>query len=137
MQPKLAEEAAGTVEVYPEYQDGLADLNGFERIWLIFWIHRAAQPRLKVIPYLDDTERGLFATRAPSRPNPIGISPVRLLSVEGNVLRVAGLDILDQTPLLDIKPYSPHFDCFPESRSGWLDAVKRRSMADSRFERAD
>lgn len=135
VQPVTATGAEGTVEILPEYQAGLADLEGFDRIWLICWLHRAAEPRLRVVPYLDITERGLFATRAPSRPNPIGVSPVRLLGIDGNVLRVADLDLLDNTPLLDIKPYALRFDCFPESRSGWLDeADQHRILADDRFE---
>ena len=135
VQPRLASGVQGTVEVLEEFQDGLADLDGFERIWLICWFHRAAKPRLRVVPYLGDTERGLFATRAPSRPNPIGISSVRLLRIDGNILTVADLDIIDGTPLLDIKPYSPHFDCFEGIRSGWLDRSRRtRQLADDRFE---
>ncbi len=138
IQSRLAREVEGTVEVFPQFQDGLQDLEGFERIWLVYWFHRAAKPRLRVIPFLDHQERGLFATRAPCRPNPIGISPVRLTRIDANVLTVAELDILDGTPLLDIKPYSPYFDCFQPSRSGWLDATKpSRSVADSRFEDAN
>ncbi len=136
IQPKVAKQAEGTVELHAEYREGLDDLAGFDRIWLLCWFHRAAEPRLHVVPYLDDTERGLFATRAPSRPNPIGLSPVRLLGIDGNVLRVAELDILDGTPVLDIKPYSPRFDCFPEAASGWLDLADHgRRQADDRFER--
>lgn len=116
IQPSAAKGAEATVEVFEECREALKDLDGFERIWLVCWFHRAAKPRMRVVPYLDDTERGLFAT---SRPNPIGISAVRLLRVEGNILTVADVDILDGTPVLDIKPYSPHFDCFQPSRSGW------------------
>lgn len=89
-----------------------------------------------VIPYLDDQKRGLLAPRAPCRPNPIGMSPVRLLGVESNLLTVADVDMLDGTPRLDIKPYAPHFDCFEVTRCGWLDqAVSRRDLADRRFEK--
>jgi tRNA-Thr(GGU) m(6)t(6)A37 methyltransferase TsaA len=135
VQPALAgPEAIGTVEVYPPYGEALDDLEGFERIWLVCWLHRTGQVRLKVQPYLDDRERGLFATRAPSRPNPIGISAVRLLRREGLVLHVADLDVLDGTPLLDIKPYSARFDVFPVTRQGWLgSAPGRRRSADDRF----
>jgi len=135
IQPRVAHGAKGTVEVFEQYHDALRDLEGFDRIWLVCWFHRAAPPRLRVTPYMDKVQRGLFSTRAPSRPNPIGISPVRLLGIEGNTLQVADVDILDGTPLLDIKPYSPFFDCFDVSRSGWLDETDRqRTNADDRFE---
>jgi len=134
IQPPFAREAEGTVEVFPQYADGLGDLEGFERIWLVYWFDRAPAPRLRVVPFRDDVERGLFATRAPCRPNPIGLSCVRLLKVDGNLLTVAGVDILDGTPLLDIKPYAPQFDAFPRSRSGWLDMRRNdRAIADDRF----
>ena len=134
IQPALAEGTEGTVEVFEPYADGLADLDGFDRVWLVYWFDRVQGIRLKVTPYLDDAERGLFSTRAPCRPNPIGISPVRLIGIEGRVLRVRGLDVLDGTPLLDIKPYSPRFDCFEVARSGWLDAAAdRHAVADGRF----
>jgi len=127
--------ALGEVHVYKKYAPGLKDIEGFDRIWLIFWLHRARKPKLTVTPYMDRNPRGVFATRAPSRPNPIGMSCVRLLGVEGSVLRVSGLDILDGTPLLDIKPYQPS-DRFSGVRLGWMDRVwKRRPKADNRFER--
>jgi tRNA-Thr(GGU) m(6)t(6)A37 methyltransferase TsaA len=123
----------GTVHVYARYAAGLRDLRGFDRIWLIFWLHRAPRPRLIVRPFLGRRKRGLFATRAPARPNPIGISCVRLLGVRANILRVSDLDIVDGTPLLDIKPYQPS-DRFTRVRFGWMDRVPRRRMvADGRF----
>jgi len=129
------DESEGRVEVFEEFAEGLADLDGYDRIWLIFRLDRAAPPKLKVVPYRDTVERGVFATRAPSRPNPIGISCVKLLGVEGRHLRVTELDILDGTPLLDIKPYAPRFDAWPEARAGWLDAeAADRECADGRFE---
>ncbi len=135
IQAALATGVEGTVEVFPEYAPGLRDLGGFERIWLVYWFDRARVAELVVTPYLDTMPRGLFATRAPCRPNPIGISPVRLLEIRGQVLRVADLDILDHTPLLDIKPYVSTFDSFPTVRVGWLgDAIPRQRAADSRFE---
>jgi tRNA-Thr(GGU) m(6)t(6)A37 methyltransferase TsaA len=136
VQPGVAKGAEGRVELFPEYEPALKDLDGFDRIWLVCWFHRARQPKLKVVPYRDTVERGLFATRAPSRPNPIGISPVRLLGVEGNMLHVADIDLLDGTPVLDVKPYSPLFDCFSGSKAGWLDNSKpdARRRADDRFE---
>jgi len=130
IQPAAAAGAEGSVEIFPQYAAGLKDLDGFERVWLVYWFDRAGPPRLAVRPFLDDVERGLFATRAPSRPNPIGISPVRLLAVEGAVLRVAEVDVLDGTPLLDIKPYAPQFDCFPAARAGWLAGRSPAGRAD-------
>jgi tRNA (adenine37-N6)-methyltransferase len=139
VQPVMAAGTDGVVEVFPEYLGALADLAGFERVWLVYWFHRATDAKLRVRPFLDDAERGLFATRAPCRPNPIGISSVRLVAVESTGLRVAEVDVLDGTPLLDIKPYVPRFDSFPEARAGWLDRVEvqRREgvRADSRFEK--
>ena len=125
IQPRAAKGARGTVEVFEPFAAGLRDLDGFDRVWLVYWFDRSAAPKLVVTPYLDDQPRGLFATRAPCRPNPIGMSPVRLLGIEGRVLSVEDGDMLDGTPLIDVKPYSPHFDCFPEARSGWLDAAWR------------
>lgn len=134
IQPAFADGAEGRVVVDEQYAEALRDLAGFERIWLIYWFDRAPPMSLTVVPFLDETPRGLFAVRAPCRPNPIGLSAVRLLSIEGNVLRVADLDVLDGTPLLDIKPYVPRFDSFPDSRHGWLeDAEPRRGLADDRF----
>jgi tRNA-Thr(GGU) m(6)t(6)A37 methyltransferase TsaA len=121
----------------PEYLEGLKDMEGFERVWLLYWFDRAAIPsELIVTPYLEDTPHGVFATRAPARPNPIGMSPVRLLSVEGNVLRLADVDILDGTPLLDIQPYAPRFDCFQTTRNDRCDALgDHHAVADGRFEK--
>lgn len=134
IQPSRARAARGRVRVDARYQEALADLEGFERIWLLYWLHRAPQVRLRVQPFLDDRERGLFATRAPARPVPLGMSVVRLLGIQDGVLEVADLDVVDGTPLLDIKPYVPEFDAFPESRAGWFDAARsRRRLADGRF----
>lgn len=134
IQPVFAGDIQGTVEVFEQYQEGLADLDGFERIWLLFWLDRAASYKLKVKPYMDENMRGLFSTRAPSRPNPIGMSCVRLLGIEGNILKISELDILDGTPLLDIKPYVGKVDCFDVKRSGWLDAAEHKNTkADDRF----
>jgi tRNA-Thr(GGU) m(6)t(6)A37 methyltransferase TsaA len=134
IQPAFAGGAEGTVEVFPQFREGLADLDGFDRIWLIYWFDRVGQMRLRVRPYLDDRERGLFSTRAPCRPNPIGMSCVRLLGISGNTLRVGELDILDGTPLLDIKPYAPRFDHFEVGRCGWMDEAQgHRTISDDRF----
>lgn len=136
IQPTYAAGAEGRVEVFTEWSPALADLDDIERLWLIYVFDRAADFRHRVIPYRDTRERGLFATRAPCRPNPIGMSVVTLLGRDANVLRVAGLDILDGTPLLDIKPYVPAFDAYPDSRAGWLDEqTEDRREADKRFHR--
>jgi tRNA-Thr(GGU) m(6)t(6)A37 methyltransferase TsaA len=135
IQAGMAEGAAGTVEVFPAFAEGLKDLDGFDRIWLLYWFDRAAAARLIVTPYLDDQPHGVFATRAPARPNPIGMSAVRLLRIEGCALHVSDVDILDGTPLLDIKPYVPQFDHLSAERTGWLQQVSnRRRTADRRFE---
>jgi len=138
IRPRAAKGAEATVEVFNEYLPGLKDLAGFERIWLLYWFDQAKfeECDLVVKPHLDDTRRGVFATRAPARPNPIGLSAVRLLEARGNLLRVRDVDILDGTPLLHIKPYFPQFDCFKVARSGWLKgSTLRRAKADNRFEK--
>lgn len=138
IQPYRAGDAKGYAVVQEEFADGLADLAGFDRIWLIYWFHRASAAKLKVVPYRDTVERGLFATRVPARPNPIGMSCVRLLDIGGNILRLSEVDILDDTPLLDIKPYVPQYDNYPAPHCGWLDTVPDRPVvADARFEREE
>jgi tRNA-Thr(GGU) m(6)t(6)A37 methyltransferase TsaA len=134
VQPIYASGAEGSLELDPAYAGALKDLEGFERIWVVYHLDRAGPYQPLVVPYLDDTRHGLFATRAPSRPNPIGISVVTLVSVKENRVEVRGLDILDETPLLDIKPYVPEFDAVFPSRAGWFDASRtKRRTADSRF----
>jgi tRNA-Thr(GGU) m(6)t(6)A37 methyltransferase TsaA len=136
IQPSRAKGILGTVEIDEEYAEGLSDLDGFSHIVLICHLHKASGFKLKVVPYLDTELRGLFATRSPSRPNPIGISIVRLLGIDGRVLRIEGVDLLDGTPVLDIKPYVREFDGQTEIRCGWLDKVKdREAVADGRFEK--
>jgi len=136
VQPVFAGQARGWIELDPAYAEALQDLEGFERVWALYHLDRAAAFRPKVLPYLDRAERGLFSTRSPPRPNPIGLSVLRLVSVQGCRLEVEGVDILDGTPLLDLKPYVPEFDAFPPSRAGWFDAAPRaHQTADARFER--
>lgn len=113
--------AEGIVEVFPEYADGLKDLKGFSHIILLYHFHLSGNFSLQVKPYLDDQFRGLYATRAPARPNPIGISTVKLIKVEGTKLYIRKLDIVDGTPLLDIKPYVPDFDERKVYKIGWLE----------------
>lgn len=120
IQPKAAKGIEGTVEVFAKFADGLADLDGFSHIILICHFHLAQNYKLKVIPYMDDQKRGVFATRAPSRPNPIGISVVQLNRIEKNILYIQDVDIIDGTPLLDIKPYVPDFDSKEDIKIGWL-----------------
>jgi tRNA (adenine37-N6)-methyltransferase len=135
IQPSRAAGAVGTVRVDPRFQAGLRDIEGFDRIWLIYWLHQAPEPIMLVTPFLDREERGIFATRAPARPSAIGLSAVRLLGVEGNLLHVADVDMVSGTPLLDIKPYVPEFDCHPGSRAGWFDrSGSGRCLADDRFQ---
>lgn len=134
IQPAYAKGIEGRVEVFPDYTEGLRDIEGFERIWLLYWFDRAAPSRLLVVPFLDTIEHGLFATRAPCRPNPIGLSCVRVREVKGNRIVIEGVDILDGTPLLDIKPYVPISDSFPKSANGWLaNARGERTVSDERF----
>ncbi len=112
----------GTVELFPEYADGLKDIEGFTHLYLIYHFDRDEGYSLRQKPFLDgSTERGIFATRHFHRPNHIGLSIVELLGVKGNVLEIGGVDVLDGTPLLDIKPYVRQFDCRKNVRSGWFD----------------
>jgi tRNA-Thr(GGU) m(6)t(6)A37 methyltransferase TsaA len=123
-QPTARGAAEGTVELFPgrSFEHALEDLEGWERIWLVFLFHlnQGAGFRPKVLPPRSERKRGVFATRSPHRPNPIGLSAVRLVKVSGLVLHVRDLDIVDGTPLLDIKPYVPYADAFPDARTGWL-----------------
>ena len=136
IQPAGPRGVAGTVEVIPEYGDGLKDLEGFSHIFLLYHFHLSQGYSLMVKPYLDDSLRGVFATRAPRRPNAIGISVVRLVGIEGCTLHIEDLDIADSTPLLDIKPYVPEFDSREVERIGWLAGKAERVAevgADERF----
>lgn len=123
IQPVFAQGCKGRAEILPEYAEGLQDLDGFSHVYLLYHFDRATPARLKVKPFLQDVERGLFATRVPCRPNAIGLSIVRLVCREGNVLHLDGVDILDGTPLLDIKPYAARFDRIEGTRNGWQDEV--------------
>ena len=114
-------QAVGQVVVYPEFVEGLQDVEGFSHIILLYAFHQSEGYTLRVKPFLDDQLRGLFATRYPCRPNPIGLSIVRLIARHDNVLEIEGVDILDGTPLLDIKPYVPDFDVRLDTRVGWYE----------------
>lgn len=113
--------ARGTVEVYPEFRDGLLALAEFSHIILVYRFHRAAGEELSERPLIDGAEaHGIFATRHFNRPNRLGISVVRLIGIDGTTLTLEGLDLLDGTPVLDIKPYIPEFDGIPNATSGWV-----------------
>ena len=127
------------LEIRAELQPGLRDLDGFSHLHVITHLHRGAHGGLEVVPFLDDTVRGIFATRSPRHPNPIGISIVRLLAVVGSTLEISGVDLLDGTPVLDIKPYVPTFDSVAADRTGWLEEAAERVhevKADRRFDEA-
>jgi tRNA-Thr(GGU) m(6)t(6)A37 methyltransferase TsaA len=136
IQPTGAMGIAGTIEIEPEYCDGLKDIEGFSHIVLIYHFHLSDGYSLLVKPFMDDSLRGVFSTRAPRRPNPVGISIVRLVKVEGSTLHIENVDIVNGTPLLDIKPYVPEFDVQKNVRIGWLSdkADKANEIkADGRF----
>lgn len=136
IQPTGAVGVAGRVEVFEPFREGLQDLDGFSHIILLYHFHGSRGYSLRVVPFMDSVARGLFATRAPRRPNAIGLSIVALERVEGGMLHIRNVDVLDGTPLLDIKPYVPAFDAPEEVRSGWLEAAAEtvgRKRSDDRF----
>jgi tRNA-Thr(GGU) m(6)t(6)A37 methyltransferase TsaA len=136
IQPSGARYVEGTINLYAQFEEGLQDLDGFSHIILLYHFHRSKGYRLIVKPFLDSVKRGLFATRAPRRPNPIGISIVRLLRIEGLILHVQDVDVLDGTPLLDIKPWVPEFDMRQHARAGWLEKKQKNTQtikSDCRF----
>jgi len=140
IQPAGAVGVRGTVQVFEEYHAGLKDLDGFSHIFLLYHFHRSQGFDLQVVPFMDNKLRGLFATRAPKRPNPIGLSLVQLDRIENGVLHIQYVDILDGTPLLDIKPYVPEFDSQAKVQSGWLEEAQKTVQtrrADKRFTVAD
>ena len=123
IQPVFSKGIRGSVELFSEYVDGLKDLDGFSHIYLFYYFNRSTQVKMKLKPYLDKNVRGVFATRTPHRPNKIGMSLVQLLEIRDNILEVEEVDILDGTPLLDIKPYIKRFDSRGDVRSGWQDDI--------------
>ena len=136
IQPAGARGVQGTVEVFQEYRAGLKDLDGFSHIVLLYLFHQSQGFNLHVVPYLDTEIRGVFATRAPRRPNAIGLSVVQLNMVQDRILHIENVDILDGTPLLDIKPYVPEFDAQFNVRTGWLEnawQTLRHRKSDDRF----
>ena len=136
IQPTGAKDVEGTVELFTEYTEGLDDLAGFSHIYLFYHFHLSKKFSLKVTPFLDNRKRGLFATRAPSRPNPIGLSVVRLVGITGGILKVRDIDVVDGTSLLDVKPYVPEFDIRKVERIGWIGQKTREiegAVDDGRF----
>ena len=137
IQPTGAKGIPGQIEVNEEFVPGLADLDGFSHIILIYHFHKSTGFDLLTRPFLDNTPRGVFATRAPKRPNPIGLSVVRVLKIAKNIIYIENVDILDETPLLDIKPYIPDFDIHKTEKNGWLENKTdniNETKSDRRFE---
>lgn len=120
IQPPGAKNVKGSIEVFPEFCEGLLDLDGFSHIILLYHFHKVKESKLTVKPYMDKSSRGVFSTRIPGRPNPIGLSIVKLLEIKDCTVSIEEVDILDGTPLLDIKPYVPEFDQREATRIGWL-----------------
>ena len=136
IQPAAAEGVEGTVILDPVYIEGLQDLEGFSHLILLYHFHQAGQAQLLVKPFLDEEKHGVFATRAPRRPNGIGLSIVRLLMIKENIIQIQNVDMLNDTPLLDIKPYIPDFDHPEVERIGWLEKSRdkiRGKVSDDRF----
>jgi tRNA (adenine37-N6)-methyltransferase len=136
IQPSGASGVKGIVEVESKYENALKDLDGFSHIILIYHFHKSEGFSLQIVPFLDDKPRGLFATRAPKRPNPIGFSVVKLKEVKGNILKIENVDVLDRTPLLDIKPFVPDFDVYNNVQTGWLEKASKNvndKKSDERF----
>lgn len=136
IQPSGAVDVVGRILLDPAYEEGLSDIDGFSHLILLYHFHRSSGFDLMVTPFLDNTPRGLFSTRAPRRPNPIGLSIVRLCARNGRELTVKDIDVLDGTPLIDIKPYVPRFDVKEVTATGWLEKNQNRSVdfkSDNRF----
>jgi tRNA (adenine37-N6)-methyltransferase len=136
IQPTSNTSGSGIVEIFHQFIDGLKDLEGFSHIYLLYHFNKMRQSHLIVIPFLDKEPRGIFATRAPSRPNPIGLSLVELIRIENNLIYVERLDVLNETPLLDVKPYVPDFEHLHNVRIGWLEQAKgqiQTRKSDTRF----
>ncbi len=120
IQPTASVNNKGKVELFDEFAAGLKDLDKFSHIFLIYHFHLAKKASLMVKPFMDENEHGIFSIRAPGRPNPIGISIVRIDKIENNIIYINDVDIIDGTPLLDIKPYVPEFDIRTDTKTGWL-----------------
>jgi len=132
IQPSGATGITGTVEVFETFAAGLKDLDDFSHIILLYYFHRSNGYNLKIVPFLDNKPHGIFATRAPNRPNPIGLSIVQLNKIENSILYIKNIDVLDKTPLLDIKPYVPDFDGQTGGRTGWMMDVQKKTVAEKK-----
>lgn len=136
IQPTGAAGIRGTIEIFPDFAEGLTALDGFSHLILLYHFHQTKKVQLLVTPFLDSQPHGIFATRAPNRPNPIGLSVVKLVHIEDNIIDIENVDVLDGTPLLDIKPYVPEFDHYSSAQIGWLNQAGHRAgsqRSDSRF----
>ncbi len=136
IQPTGARDITGQIVIDQQYSAGLKDLDGFSHIIVLYHLHKHKPYKLVCKPFLDDVEHGVFAIRAPNRPNSIGFSVVRLTKVVDNVIYISGVDMIDGTPVLDIKPYVPKFDAHPDAKIGWLEKNAERSehyKSDDRF----
>ena len=136
IQPVVANDTEAIIEIYPEYSEGLKDLESFSHLYILFHLHLIKGKKLTVIPFLDTIPHGVFATRSPARPNPIGLSVVSLEKIIGNNLYIKNIDILDSTPVLDIKPYISQFDVFETTKNGWFDSSRhnlKNQKDDGRF----
>ena len=120
IQPPGASGIKGSIDILPQYQEGLTDLEGFSHLFLIYVFHRITSHSLMVMPFLDSKPHGVFSTRTPKRPNPVGLSVVKLNSIVDGQLQIENVDILDGTPLLDLKPFVPDFDVPQNVETGWF-----------------
>jgi len=121
IQGKFRKGVTGTIEIFPQYQRGLKDIEGFSHLILIYYFNRSKEEKLLGRPFLEDDEHGIFAIRSPHRPNHLGFSIVKIEKVKGNIVIFSEVDILDKTPLLDIKPHVSHFDSRKNVKNGWID----------------
>lgn len=131
-----AQGVKGTITIEPEYTEGLKDLDNFSHVILIYHFHLIKEYKLTLVPFMDDKPRGVFSTRAPKRPCPIGFSVVKLNKIEGDTLYIENIDVLNETPLLDIKPYIPNVDCVKADKLGWLEGKSEKmgdAKSDNRF----
>lgn len=136
IQPKGSSSTVAQLIIDKQYQDGLKDLDGFSHIYLIYYFHKATRTELSVTPFMDTQNRGVFATRSPLRPSHIGMSVTKIISITDNIVTIEGIDILDETPLLDIKPYIPQFDQVQNVKTGWMNKNEQDvslKKSDSRF----
>lgn len=136
IQPSGADRIKGTIEIKPKFKDGLRDLDGFSHVILLYHFNKVKDFKLIVKPFMDDKERGVFSTRAPKRPNFIGLSVVKLIKIEGNIIYIENIDVLDGTPLIDIKPLIPDVDFADVNKLGWLEGRSDKmanKKSDNRF----